>query len=170
MNVARQGHRWWSYRRPAAAAVSVAALGTLFVSPTPPVLVKDDRFITAATTGILDIEVTECFDDPAYSRSANEEVVRYRPCGERADNQAYGIVHVPDGPFDPDALATFAWDSCERGFAHYWGSREESGLDYYPIVPTAETWADGDRDVMCAVYNPQGKLPGSALPRHDPFG
>lgn len=38
-------------------------------------------------------------------------------------------------------------------------------LAFYPILPTAETWADGDRDVMCAVYNPQGRLPGSALPR-----
>lgn len=38
-------------------------------------------------------------------------------------------------------------------------------LAFYPIMPTAETWADGDRDVMCAVYNPRGRLPGSALPR-----
>ncbi|MEV5888303.1 hypothetical protein [Nonomuraea fuscirosea] len=35
---------------------------------------------------------------------------------------------------------------------------------YYPIMPTAETWADGDRDVMCAVYLPSGRLTGSALP------
>lgn len=38
-------------------------------------------------------------------------------------------------------------------------------LAFYPIMPTAETWADGDRDIMCAAYNPQGRLPGSALPR-----
>lgn len=38
-------------------------------------------------------------------------------------------------------------------------------LAFYPILPTAETWAAGDRDIMCAVYNPRGRLPGSALPR-----
>lgn len=31
-------------------------------------------------------------------------------------------------------------------------------------VPTAETWADGDRDVMCVVYNRDGRLAGSAVP------
>ncbi|WP_141725260.1 hypothetical protein [Micromonospora pallida] len=151
-------------------AASVVALGMLFAEPASPVVVKGDTFITPATTGILDIEVTECFDDPAYSRAANEEVVRYRPCVEQADNQAYGIVHVPDGLFDRDSLAAYAWESCGRGFVHNWTSKDKSGLDYYPIIPTAESWADGDRDVMCVVYNPEGRLTGSALPRHNPFG
>ncbi|MBB4705743.1 hypothetical protein BJ982_007287 [Sphaerisporangium siamense] len=32
------------------------------------------------------------------------------------------------------------------------------------MLPTDETWADGDRDVMCTVYDPQGKLKESMLP------
>lgn len=31
-------------------------------------------------------------------------------------------------------------------------------------MPTAETWADGDRDIMCVVYKPGDKLDDSALP------
>ena len=170
MTVQRQVTTRWPYHRWVGALTSVVALGALFVVPARPLTVKDDMFITAQTTGILDIEATECFDDPAYSRSANESVVRYKPCVESADNQSYGFVHAQDGPFDRTALAAYAWESCGRGFAHYWTSKAVSGLDFYPVMPTTETWADGDRDIMCVVYSPKGRLGGSMLPRHIPEG
>ncbi|GAA2069861.1 hypothetical protein GCM10009780_00370 [Actinomadura alba] len=155
-------------RRPLSRALtlvpSVVALGTLFVVPPDPVVVKNDLFITAQTTGILDIEAGECFTDPSYSASAGEKIVLYKPCAERADNQSYGFVHAADGAWNRTELAAFAWKNCERGFSHYWSGAAGSGLDFYPIMPTSETWADGDRDIMCVVYRPKGKLPGSALP------
>ncbi|SEF88632.1 hypothetical protein SAMN05444920_101930 [Nonomuraea solani] len=138
---------------------AVAALGTLFVMPS---VVKTDAFITAETTGILLIEGGECFSDPAYSPGAGERTVLYTPCDGGADNQSYGFTHVPDGPYDRVALSAFAWRSCGERYAGLWGGRDD--LRYYPIMPTAETWADGDRDVMCAVYRPTGRLTGSALP------
>lgn len=122
---------------------------------------KDESFITAETSGILDIEGGECFTDPAYSPGAGEPVVLYTPCTQGGDNQAYGFVHAADGPYDRARLTAFGWERCGRGFTTYW---PESALDYYPILPTPETWADGDRDVMCVVYDPAGRLPGSMLP------
>jgi hypothetical protein len=122
---------------------------------------KDDRFITAETSGILDIEGGECFSDPAYSPGAGEPVVLYTPCAQGADNQSYGFVHAEDGPFDRTGLAEFGWDRCGHGFRVNW---PKSTLDYYPILPTEETWADGDRDLMCVVYDPEGRLPDSVLP------
>ena len=130
---------------------------------TEPAVHKDERLITAETPGILDIEGGECFTDPAYHRSAAEEIVLYVPCTEGAANQSYGFVHVPDGPWEPARLTSFAWQSCAADFAARWPAAG-SELDFYPIMPTRETWADGDRDVMCVVYNPRGELPGSALP------
>ncbi|MEO3808563.1 hypothetical protein ABGB17_06145 [Sphaerisporangium sp. B11E5] len=142
----------------------VLALGALFVPPAAPMVTKGDTFLNARTTGVLNIENGECFDDPAYSAGAGEDVVVYRPCAEGAGNQVYGFVHAEDGPWDRPALAAFAWESCGRGFAHYWPG--ETRLDFYPVLPTAETWADGDRDVMCVVYDPAGRLARSALPRN----
>jgi hypothetical protein len=143
---------------------AVAALGTLFVVPPDAPVTKTDSFITAETTGILMIEGGECFSDPAYSPGAGEPIVLYTPCAEGADNQSYGFTHVPDGPYDRAALSAFAWKSCGERHAELWDKDEGDGLPYYPIMPTAETWADGDRDVMCAVYRRTGRLTESALP------
>lgn len=142
---------------------AVAALGTLFVVPPAQATVKTETFITAETPGILLIEAGECFSDPAYSVRAGERLVLYTPCARGADNQAYGFTHVPDGPYDRVKLTAFAWRSCGERFASLWGERRD-GLAHYPIMPTPETWADGDRDVMCAVYRPEGRLEGSVLP------
>lgn len=140
----------------------VVVLSPLSQAVAGPARDKDDRFITAQTSGILDIEGGECFTDPVYSPGAGEPVVLYVPCAQGADNQVYGFVHADDGGYDRARLASFAWDRCGRGHAAYW---PESTLDFYPVLPTAETWADGDRDVMCVVYDPRGRLPGSVLPR-----
>ncbi|TDD66423.1 hypothetical protein E1262_21975 [Jiangella aurantiaca] len=131
---------------------------------------KDDAFIDAGVTGLLDIELTECFSDPEYSEFAGEDVVVYTPCPDGADNQSYLFVHAPDGPWDRDAVAELGWAECGKGFEQQWTSKDESGLDYYPILPTAETWADGDRAIMCAVYDPDGRLEDSVLPRADGVG
>ncbi len=125
---------------------------------------KDDTFIDAGVTGLLDIEVTECFSDPEYSDFAGENVVLYTPCVDGADNQSYMFVHAPEAAWDRDTVAQLGWDECGKGFEQQWTSQDESGLDYYPILPTAETWADGDRAIMCAVYDPEGRLEDSVLP------
>ncbi|WP_440063478.1 hypothetical protein [Streptosporangium sp. OZ121] len=156
-------------RRPARRGtllLGLVALGTLFPPPTPTAgpTIKDETFVTARTSGILHIEAGECFTDPAYSGEAAEVVVLYTPCHERAANQSYGFVHAPDGEWDPAALSAFAWRSCRRGFDSHWSGESASGLNFYPILPTRETWAGGDRDVMCVVYSPDGPMDGSALP------
>ncbi|MEV0614411.1 hypothetical protein AB0I81_13880 [Nonomuraea sp. NPDC050404] len=143
---------------------AVAALGTLFVVPPEAPVTKTDSFITAETTGILMIEGGECFSDPTFSPGAGERIVLYTPCAEGADNQSYGFTHVPDGPYDRAALSAFAWKSCGERHAELWNQDQGDNLPYYPIMPTAETWADGDRDVMCAVYRRTGRLTASALP------
>jgi len=144
--------------------VTGLALAALFLDPAPPPVEKGDTFLTAETTGILDIEVGECFDDPTYSRMADDHVVVYRPCADGADNQSFGFVAVPDGPWDRAAVAAFGWAECERRFARLYPGPAADGLDYYPVLPTAQTWADGDRTIMCAVYRPAGPLAGSTLP------
>ncbi|MEU4537799.1 hypothetical protein AB0G15_23370 [Streptosporangium sp. NPDC023825] len=170
MTVTRQA----AIRRPArrwALLLGLVALGTLLPPPTATgtagttvPTIKDETFVTAGTSGILHIEAGECFTDPEYSGEAAEVVVLYTPCHERAANQAYGFVHAPDGEWDPAALSAFAWQGCRRGFDSHWSGESASGLNFYPVLPTRETWAGGDRDVMCVVYSPGGPMDGSALP------
>jgi hypothetical protein len=145
-------------------AATVLALGTLFATPPDAPVKKTDAFLNAETTGLLNIEATECFDDPAYDRMADDRVVIYVPCTEGADNQAYGFVHAADGTFDRPTVAAFGWDRCGQAFDKLWRGSSRTGLDFYPVLPTSETWADGDRVIMCVVYRPTGRLPDSVLP------
>lgn len=153
------------HRVAAVAMVAVAALlGLVAAEPRSVGLAKDDHFLTVETPGVLHIEVGECFSDPFFYPRAGEVVVLYTPCEEPpVDNQTYGFVDAPDGPWDRDRLADFAWRRCGDGYATYWPDGKQSDLDYYPVLPTEQTWADGDRTVMCVVYDPAGRMTGSAL-------
>jgi hypothetical protein len=71
------------------------------------------------------------------------------------------FVAPPDAPMK---VAALGWDRCGAAFGKLWRGGSADGLDFYPVLPTADTWADGDRALMCVVYRPSGKLPGSVLP------
>ncbi|MFI7079787.1 hypothetical protein ACIBO1_21030 [Micromonospora sp. NPDC049903] len=142
-------------------------LGALVGSSAPAaVVIKDEHFISAQTPGVLDIEGGECFDDPVHLPEAGGTVVRYRPCALTADNQTYGFVHADDdADWAPAALGEFAWGACRDLFTRTWPDGQDRDLRFYPVLPTEETWAAGDRDVMCVAYRPGGRLSGSMLPR-----
>ncbi|MFC6016746.1 hypothetical protein ACFP2T_11085 [Plantactinospora solaniradicis] len=148
----------------AATVGALAAISAIDPTVSPP-QAKDDTFISAQTSGILNIEGGECFADPAYSRQAAEVIVRYEPCEEGADNQSYGFLRAADGPWQRPELAAFAWEGCGNFFERRWPDRSGGRLDFYPILPTEQTWADGDRTVMCVVYRPHGRLTDSVLPQ-----
>src|SRR3990172_11626 len=65
------------------------------------------------------------------------------------------------------AQATMAGggERCVGEFEGFVGlSYEQSDLDLFPITPTAESWAQGDRVVYCALYALDlSKLTGSML-------
>ncbi|WP_411699520.1 septum formation family protein [Conyzicola sp.] len=55
---------------------------------------------------------------------------------------------------------------CYDQFATFVGlDYESSALDYFPILPTADTWSTGDREVICSVFDTvqtTGTLAGAA--------
>lgn len=144
--------------RAAGILLSAALLGAFVTGASrPDAAVKGDAFIDAETPGILNIEAGECFDDPAYDVSFADVIVVYRPCTEGAQNQSFGFFQVPDGDWDEPALRALAWDGCRAAQTRRWPAGDP-GVSLYPVLPTAETWADGDRTVMCVRYRPTGRL------------
>jgi hypothetical protein len=125
---------------------------------------KDETFLTAETVGVTNVEGGDCFSDPAYDETQRTDIVEHQGC-EAADNQAYGFFQLDDASFDTAEVARKGWDGCRAGFTSYWEDENASGLAFYPVLPTATSWADyDDRTVMCVVYNPRGQLEGSPLP------
>lgn len=90
-----------------------------------------------------------------------------------AQPHAYEIFHtfdVADAAFPGDAgIEDAAYTGCEGAFPAFVGvDYQNSTLDYYFVGPTEQTWAAGDREIACLLYDPSteesvGSLQGSGL-------
>jgi hypothetical protein len=115
---------------------------------------------------VFDLSVGDCFDDPEELEGLVSDLTLI-PCDQAHDNEVFALVDHPAGDGDAfpgdDAMDTFAEEACLPAFEEYVGlPYEESVFAYYPIKPTEETWADGDREVVCVLYEGQlEKLEGS---------
>ncbi len=112
-------------------------------------------------TSVLDVGVGDCFDDPDSEIVSTLNTV---DCSEPHDNEIYAAVIMPGGAFPgDDGVAEFAFDACFDEFEPYVGeSYLDSPLDYLYLGPTEDSWAEGDREVLCVLYAADlSKLTGS---------
>jgi hypothetical protein len=76
-------------------------------------------------------------------------------CAQEHDAEVYFVGAVEAQSFEPVAVAEEAAALCRREFTEFIGvSYEESELDIYYLYPQADSWENGDREVICAVYTP----------------
>lgn len=107
-------------------------------------------------TSVFELEVGTCYNDPEDGAT---EVARLETvsCDEAHDNEVFALIDYPAGEGEAfpgsDALGAFADEACVPAFEEYVGrSYADSELYYYSLRPTEETWADGDREIVCALY------------------
>lgn len=116
----------------------------------------------ACSNNVFDLEIGQCFDDPdSFDEVANVAIV---DCAEPHDNEVYYLFDLAGGDFPGDAgLGDSAVDGCLDQFDGYVGvDYASSVLDIRYLIPTAETWRDGDREVVCILYQlDNGELTGS---------
>lgn len=83
-------------------------------------------------------------------------------CEEPHDNEVFALVDLPDGDF-PEDVADRAQEICDgEAFTEYLGIPMVHRVPGHPddgervlgmtIYPTSETWADGDREVVCGLF------------------
>ena len=125
---------------------------------------------SAACSGgnVWTLEMGDCFDDweGATSNSVSEEItdVPIIDCSEPHDNEIYMMEELPDGDYSGDAaMEEMAIGVCYDGFEEFVGTAyENSDLDFGWLSPTSDSWAEGDREVICFVYEYDfDKLTGS---------
>jgi hypothetical protein len=112
--------------------------------------------LAACSGNVFDLAVGDCFDDGDMAVAGVEEVgdVPMVECSEPHDNEVYAVVTV-DGDVFPgeEAIQSTADDMCLEAFDGFVGlDYQTSTLDFGWLVPTADTWAAGDRVVACFVY------------------
>jgi hypothetical protein len=86
------------------------------------------------------------------------------PCSEPHDNEAYASfdLSLPSYP-EADGMYEMAFEACVERFETFVGrDYQSSTLDIYTLYPTADGWAQNDREVVCAVFDmEEDKLVGS---------
>lgn len=109
------------------------------------------------------MRVGDCFDE---SSSFGEEVseVPGVPCSQPHDYETYAVFDVSLDSFSSEeSMGVTAYDSCLERFDAFVGlDYENSVLEIVTLNPTAESWEQGDREVVCALYDMNNeKLVGS---------
>ncbi len=116
---------------------------------------------------VLDLAVGDCLQDPLQGQSEGEvNTVQAVICDEPHDTEVYALFDLPGDDSAPypgdDSVDIDAENGCVARFEEYVGSAyETSALFVSTISPREATWATGDREVVCLVYNPEEQLTGS---------
>lgn len=116
----------------------------------------------AGGLGAFSIRVDDCIQLPDASEVQSVEGV---PCDRPHDAQAFATFLMPDGAYPGAVAIDRATDEgCMDRFEAYVGvAYEDSELDFTAFHPTSASWTEGgDREIVCFVVDPAGKLTGEA--------
>ncbi|MFC8943251.1 septum formation family protein, partial [Streptomyces griseoincarnatus] len=128
---------------------------------------------TTATAGaeIPDLQVGDCIDTNATSGQTTLYRIPVVPCTTAHGGEIYAETTAPDSLAGNRSTPTqqALWDAadayCYPQFAKFVGMRwAKSELLYWPIAPSEESWAEGDRRILCVVESEQpvtGSLGGA---------
>ena len=122
-------------------------------------LIRDDN---RGDLSVLSIGVGDCWNDPEGLQSDGELAdVPEVPCDEPHANEVFAVIELPDGgsSLHPGQIEVElqSFRDCLERFESYVGvPYSESPLAIYTLYPTLLSWYDGDREVICSVYLPDG--------------
>jgi len=106
----------------------------------------------------------DCFDTESIQEGGGEQTVDVIDCSLPHDNEVFHLFDMDDGDFPgDDAVETDANEGCVAQFEAYVGiGYDDSAIYVRAFYPSVDTWADGDREVVCMLYDPDGeKFEGS---------
>lgn len=136
---------------------------------------RDDNgnIVSEGQINAFNIRIGDCFNDAASAPTGEDyelSNVAGIPCAEPHDNEVYAVFDVSVASFPgEDQMSELAFDSCLKRFEPFVGKDyQSSALDIMTMYPTQGSWAQADREVICAVYDMtlaklEGSVEGSAL-------
>ncbi|MET0524665.1 MAG: septum formation family protein [Nocardioides sp.] len=122
----------------------------------------------AAGVSVFSIEPGQCFEGQAEVKAQLDELAEV-DCAEDHAQESYAVVeYQAEGDEDADtypgddALAKFANGACAGEYGKYVGvDYLDSELFYTYLLPSARSWEDDDRSVICFVTSAGEPLQGS---------
>lgn len=111
---------------------------------------------------VFSIVVGDCLNDASV---ADEEVnsLPIVPCTEPHDSEVYFAFELttPELPTQTE-LDTAVSENCGAAFDDFIGLSYDDSIYYISSYsPSVESWADGDREILCTVYDEAGQTTGS---------
>jgi hypothetical protein len=110
---------------------------------------------------VFSIKVGDCLNDATASGTVTTAPIV--PCSKPHDSEAYKSILMKDGDFPgEDAVKTQADQGCADAFPDFVGiSYDDSNLSISYYFPTSDSWANGDREILCTIYDDGVKTTGT---------
>ena len=109
--------------------------------------------------------VGQCVNDPILAEDGQVEVgdMPVVDCADPHTGEVFYVEELPDGDY-PDDASTLGETLCPENFDAYVGTPYlESVFFVTQLYPTSDTWANGDRQIVCLIVDENGEeLTGSA--------
>jgi len=113
---------------------------------------------------VFSISLGDCLNTSGLSDTTEVESIPVVPCSEPHEDEVYYVFDSTASEYPgEDELKNEARETCIDEFADFVGlAYDESSLDYWPMYPTEQSWEQGDREILCMVYDLSGeKVTGS---------
>lgn len=139
--------------------LSALLLGGWFLFSTLDDAGRDDsgQIVDAGDLDVMSLRVGDCFDDPDDLEEVVFDVAAV-PCSGPHDNEVFSVQPLGTAFGDSypgdEALSDHTYEVCSGGlFDSYVGtSYVDSSLEVFTFTPTQESWDEGDREFVCALF------------------
>lgn len=113
------------------------------------------------STDVFTLQVGDCLNDATASETV--ETIPTVPCDEPHDSEIYASVIMEGDTFPgTDAVIAEADAACLAAFDGFVGIAYSDSAYYYSYYfPTEGSWAGGDREILCTIYDETGQVTGS---------
>jgi len=110
---------------------------------------------------VFSIKVGDCLNDASATGTVTTAPIV--PCSKPHDSEAFTSIQMKDGDFPgTDAVKSQADQGCSDAFADFVGiAYDDSKLSISYYFPTSDSWTNGDREILCTVYDDGVKTTGT---------
>lgn len=157
-------------RRPIALLAICAVVAALAGCTSPGPITPDDQPVRDDDGRIVEpneqtdpfaLQVGDCLDDA--TAEGEVQSVPTVPCEQPHDSEIYSSHLLGESSYPgTDAVIQQADALCLDAFVRFVGEPYlDSRFDFSYYYPTEQSWAGGDREVLCVIYDPEGPVTGS---------
>jgi hypothetical protein len=111
--------------------------------------------------GVFSFEIGDCIND--LDQGDLIEKAKGVPCAQPHGMEVYAETFIEDSSEElPANFSDNADEYCYSQFSRFVGlDYDSSKLDATYLIPSAESWKEGDREITCLIFDPAGDVTGS---------